>query len=86
MQEVYRYGTTDDCMSHWSALYRCLKRKTKFADQVTYLRQQCMPGPNSRSPYRRWPLVMSSDRPQDADLSRGHAVAGATIVAVVLRL
>ena len=34
MQEVYRYGTTDDCMSHWAALYRCLKRKTKFADQV----------------------------------------------------
>ena len=35
MQEVYRYGTTDDCMGHWAALYRCLKRKTKFADQVT---------------------------------------------------
>ncbi len=34
MQEVYRYGITDDCMSHWAALYRCLKRKTKFADQV----------------------------------------------------
>ena len=34
MQEVYRYGTTDDCMGHWAALYRCLKRKTKFADQV----------------------------------------------------
>ncbi len=37
MQEVYRYGTTDDCMGHWAALYRCLKRKTKFADQVTQL-------------------------------------------------
>ena len=35
MQEVYRYGTTDDCMGHWAAMYRCLKRKTKFADQVT---------------------------------------------------
>ena len=44
MQEVYRYGITDDCMGHWAALYRCLKRKTKFADQVTCCWQSLLQG------------------------------------------
>lgn len=34
MQEYYRFGRADDCVGHWSNLYACLKKRTKFADQV----------------------------------------------------
>jgi len=34
MREVYRYGNVDDCTGHWGQLYRCLKLRTKFREQV----------------------------------------------------
>jgi Protein of unknown function (DUF3128) len=34
MQQLYRYGEVDDCTRHWRQFYDCLKKRTKFADQV----------------------------------------------------
>ena len=34
LQEYYMYGKVDDCLGHWSTFYDCLKKRTKFADQV----------------------------------------------------
>ena len=34
IQQYYRFGNADDCMGHWSDLYACLKKRTKFAHQV----------------------------------------------------
>ena len=34
IQELYRYGEVDSCQGKWGALYDCLKKRTKFADQV----------------------------------------------------
>jgi Protein of unknown function (DUF3128) len=34
VKQYYRYGNVDDCVEHWSNFYNCLKKRTKFADQV----------------------------------------------------
>lgn len=34
LQQLYRYGEVDDCTRHWRDFYDCLKKRTKFADQV----------------------------------------------------
>ena len=35
VQEYYRYGKADDCFSHWSKLWDCLKQRTKFAEEAS---------------------------------------------------
>lgn len=34
MNQYYIYGTVDDCTGHWRELYNCLKKRTKFKEQV----------------------------------------------------
>ena len=34
LQQLYRYGEVDDCTRHWRDFYNCLKKRTKFANQV----------------------------------------------------
>ena len=38
LQQYYRFGQADDCLGHWSTLYACLKKRTKFAHQVQHRR------------------------------------------------
>lgn len=37
MQQLYRYGQVDDCTGRWRDFYDCLKKRTKFAEQVGHL-------------------------------------------------
>lgn len=34
LQQYYVYGEVDDCFSKWTAFFDCLKKKTKYKEEV----------------------------------------------------
>lgn len=42
MQQLYRYGDMDNCQSQLTQLWQCLKKRTKYADQVIVTPKQTL--------------------------------------------
>ena len=59
MQQLYRYGEVDDCTRHWRQFYDCLKKRTKFADQVDKRITKMMQGVEPLTTPSAWQLECS---------------------------